>query len=150
MSKYLRPFRCEILTPEGHRERLEALSVVFPASDGMVGVLGGRAPLVTTVGAGGLTVEPTGHAKPVSYFVAGGFARMCDDVLTVLTEDCCLVKDLDGEQAWRDIEQARALPADTDAQIVRRDKLLHAAQMKFNLIQQRDGGPKSIDEIGEE
>ncbi len=150
MSKYLRPFRCDILTPEGHRQRLDALSVVFPASDGMVGVLGGRAPLVTTVGAGGLTVEPPGGAEPVRFFVAGGFARMCDDVLTVLTEDCCLVKDLDGEEAWREIERARALPIDTDAQIARRDELLHAAQTKFNLIQQRDGGPKSIDEIGEE
>jgi len=150
MPKYLRPFQCDILTPGGHRERIEALSVMFPASDGMVGVLGGRAPLVTTVGAGGLVVDPTGAGDQKRYFVAGGFARMCDDVLTILTEECCLIKDLDGEEAWRDIERARAMPMETDAQIARRDEMLHAAQMKFNLVQLRDGGPKSIDEIGEE
>jgi len=150
MSKYLRPFQCDILTPDGHRERNEALSVVLPASDGMVGVLGGRSPLVTTIGAGSLTVDPTGGEPQKHYYVAGGFARMCDDVLTVLTEECCSIKDLDGEEAWRDIERARVMPMDTEAQIARRDERLSAAQAKFNLVQLRDGGPKSIDEIGEE
>ena len=150
MSKFLRPFLCEILTPDGFRERIEALSAVFPARDGMVGVLGGRAPLVTTIGAGGLTVDAAGTAGQQKYFIAGGFARMCDDVLTVLAEECCPVSDLDGEEAWQEIQQARTMPAETADQVARRDELLHAARMKFNLIQERDGGPKSIDEIGEE
>jgi len=150
MARFLRPFRCEILSPDGFCERLEALSAVFPARDGMVGVLGGRAPLVTTIGAGGLTVDVPGAARQQKYFITGGFARMCDDVLTILAEECCPVKDLDGEEAWREIEQARAMPAETDAQIARRDEVLHVARMKFNLIQERDGGPKSVDEIGEE
>jgi len=71
MAKFLRPFRCEILTPDGFRERLEALSAVFPARDGMVGVLGGRAPLVTTIGAGGLKVDVTGTTRQKKYFIAG-------------------------------------------------------------------------------
>jgi len=150
MSKYLRPFQCDILTPDGHRERSEALSVVLPASDGMVGVLGGRSPLVTTIGAGPLTVDTAGAEGRKQYYVAGGFARMCDDVLTVLTEECRPIKDLDGEEAWREIERARVMPMETEAQIARRDERLAAAQAKFNLVQLRDGGPKSIDEIGEE
>ena len=150
MAKFLRPFSCEILTPDGFRERMEALSAVFPARDGMVGVLGGRAPLVTTVGAGGLTIDVTQSRKQKKYFIAGGFARMCDDVLTILPEECCLVRDLDGEEAWRDIQRVREMPAETETQLARRDELLHAARMKFNLIQQRDGGPKSIDEISVE
>lgn len=150
MAKFLRPFRCEVLTPDGFRDHVEALSAVFPAGDGMVGVLGGRAPLVTTIAAGELTVDVTGGGGPQRYFINGGFAQMCDDVLTILTEECCRVKDLNGEEAWRDIERARGMPAETEAQIVRRDEILHAAQMKFNLVQLRDGGPKSIDEIGEE
>ena len=150
MARFVRPFSCEILTPDGFCERMEALSAVFPAGDGMVGVLGGRTPLVTTIAAGGLTLDLSRGGGRREYFVSGGFARMCDNVLTVLAEECCPVKDLDGEKAWREIERARAMPADTDARVARRDKLLHAAQMKFNLIQTRDGGPKSVDEIGQE
>ena len=150
MAKFLRPFRCEILTPDGFCERLEALSAVFPARDGMVGVLGGRAPLVTTIGAGGLKVDVTGTTRQQKYFISGGFARMCDDVLTVLAEECCPVRDLDGEEAWQEIQRTQMMPAETADQIARREELLHAARMKFNLVQERDGGPKSIDEIGEE
>ena len=150
MARFLRPFRCEILTPDGFHEQLEALSVVFPAADGMVGVLGGRAPLAATIGTGGLTIDLTGGGGQQRYFISGGFARMCDDVLTILTEECSAVKDLDGKEAWREIERARAMPARTDAQIARRDEALHAAQVKFSLIQQRDGGPKSSDDIPRE
>ena len=56
-GRYQKRFELEVLTPEGRACFTEAVSVVFPASDGLVGVLGRRGPMVALMGAGPLTVQ---------------------------------------------------------------------------------------------
>ena len=136
MAEIIHPFRCEILTPDGVSESMEAAGVVFPASDGQMGVLGGRAPLLAMIGAGPLTVEETTGRK-LAYFIAGGFARMNEDLLTILAEECVPVEQLDPETIWGQIQQAHKLPRQTQAQIDRREEALHIAQTKFALAQKR-------------
>ena len=136
MGKLLHSFMVELVTPEGVSESIEALSVVLPASDGQVGILGGRAPLVAHLGAGRMTVTGRDGARG-DYYVAGGFARMQDDVLTVLAEECTPVDRIDPDAAWDDIERALAMPSDTAADLERRDGALHAARTRFRLVQER-------------
>jgi F-type H+-transporting ATPase subunit epsilon len=79
-------FRCEILTPEATLLAAEAESVVFPAADGLVGVLPRRAPLAAVVGKGQVTVR---SAQGESRFqVKGGVAHMQGNTLTILAEEC--------------------------------------------------------------
>jgi F-type H+-transporting ATPase subunit epsilon len=81
-----RTFRCELFSADKPVAELEATSVVMPARDGLMGVLASRAPVVTALGAGTLTVRAPG--REASYRVAGGLARMKDNVLTVLAQTC--------------------------------------------------------------
>ena len=61
----------------------EASFVVFPAHDGEMGILKGRAPLVCKLGIGALRVEASDGEKTL--YVDGGFAQMLGNDLTILT-----------------------------------------------------------------
>ena len=138
MSRYIRPFGCEVLTPTGRVCAQEAISVILPAGDGQYGVLGGRSPLVTMLGGGPLTIETSGGER-LEYFAAGGFASMRDNVLTVVADECTLLSDLDREDASRraGIERAREMPVDTDESYERRTERLAVARARFSLVQAR-------------
>jgi F-type H+-transporting ATPase subunit epsilon len=136
MAKFSRSFRCDILTPTGLSQSMEALSASFPAPDGLVGILGGRAPLVSLIGVGPLTVRAT-DGRQHDYFLDGGFAQMNDDVLLILAEQCIATERLDRETVWEEIAQARRMPLATDAEMARRDRALDVARIKFSLIQRR-------------
>jgi F-type H+-transporting ATPase subunit epsilon len=134
MGKYTKAFRCEVLTAEGEGfVTTEAQVVVFPGADGQVGVLADRAPLIAAVGAGVLTVvEPAGQRE---YYVAGGFARVGENRMTLLADECMPIERIDPEQAWDEIEAARRLPADTREAAERRRERLDRARTKFRLAQ---------------
>jgi F-type H+-transporting ATPase subunit epsilon len=149
---FRRRFQVEVLTPEGRLCSVEAESARFPASDGLVGVLGGRGPMVALVGAGPLTIGlPDGAAK--EYYAAGGFAHMLDNVLVFLAEECTALSDLDREEVWEEITRARALPAETDEEVRRRDERVTVARIKFSLVQayhRRGKGPRSGVDLDED
>lgn len=133
-TRYRRPFRLEVVTPEGRLCSLEVVSAVFPASDGLVGVLGGHGPMVAMVGAGPLTLRELG-GDVQEFYVAGGFAHVESDSMRLLAEECTPLADLDREAAWEEIQRARALPAETAEEIERRRQRLTVAQTKFNVAQ---------------
>jgi len=135
MPSYQRLFRCEVITPAGRAYAGELVSAVFPAPDGLVGVLGGRGPLVTLLGSGPLTVRPaSGNAE--QYYVSGGFARFHENTLTLLPEQCMAVRDIDPEQAWEEINAAQQMPRETPEERAARDEALQAARSKFSLAQE--------------
>nr|MDP9122840.1 F0F1 ATP synthase subunit epsilon [Acidobacteriota bacterium] len=77
-------FHLSVITPERAVLETDATFVAFPAHDGEVGILKDRAPLLFRLGAGVMRVEaPEGKR---ALFVAGGFAQMVDNRLTILTE----------------------------------------------------------------
>jgi len=49
-----RPFRCEVLEPEGRVCDLQATSAVVPSAGGSMGILYGRAPVVVRLAVGGV------------------------------------------------------------------------------------------------
>ncbi len=134
MPSLNRPFRCEVITPEGRAFGGELTSATFPAPDGLVGVLGGRGPLVMLLGSGQLTVREL-SGEEASYFVAGGFARFMDNALTLMAEECDPVPEIDAEDAWTRIEAAQDLPQETETQARARDEALQRARNRFRLAQ---------------
>ncbi len=135
-AAYRRVFRYELFTPEGSAGSDEAISATFPALDGQVGVLGGRGPMVSLLGAGPLTIE-TLDGQRREYFVSGGFAQVRDGLLTVLAEQCLPVDQIDLEAAWAELQEALKLPTQTDRERAWRDEAVAAARKKFNLTQKR-------------
>ncbi len=129
-----RTIHCEVLTPDGHRYVADARMVVFPAADGLVGILPGRAPLVAALGAGMLTITAPGGEKD-EYYLARGFAQVHEDTMTILADECVPVGEINPEQAWDEIESARAMTQETPGAAARRGRLLDAARIKFRLAQ---------------
>jgi len=94
-----------VITPE--RIVLDEVveSVVFPAVDGLTGVLPRHAPMVAALGPGELRYGPVGGGR--RYFVAGGFAEVHGDTMRVITEASERASEIDVERAERSAQRAR-------------------------------------------
>ena len=78
-------FHCSVVTPEKPVFEGEVTQVVVPGHDGEIGFLRDRAPILLQVGQGTLRITTDGgQARRLT--VAGGFAQMKDNNLTVLTD----------------------------------------------------------------
>ena len=85
--------RFELVTPSRLLLAEHADMVVVPGGDGDFGVLPGHAPLLSTVCPGVLDVYK-GDATPRRIFVAGGFAEVSADRVTVLAEEAVPAADI--------------------------------------------------------
>ena len=84
-----------VITPERQVLNEKADSVVIPAHDGELGVLGNRAPLMCELGIGELRYRGCGSGGRV--FVDGGFAQVNENVVTVLTPRAIAAEDVSAE-----------------------------------------------------
>lgn len=98
--------RLEIVTPD--RVVLEANVdyVGAPGVDGEFGVLPGHIPLLSALAIGELYYRQGQDTRWV--FVAGGFAEVADDRMSILAEAAELAPDIDVERAKKAMERARA------------------------------------------
>jgi len=124
-------FHCSVITPERAVLETDATFVAFPAHDGEVGILKHRAPLLYKLGVSELRVEsPEGNER---LFVAGGFAQMVEDRLTILTEQAKRLDEIDRAAAQKALVEARAMPMVTDAQFAARQQAVRSAEMQLKL-----------------
>jgi F-type H+-transporting ATPase subunit epsilon len=81
--------------------------VVVPGSEGDFGVLAGHSPVVSTLRFGTIEVHDDGAVKD-RIFVAGGFAEVTPDGVTVLAEDAARLTEIDKGAVSSQIESLRA------------------------------------------
>jgi F-type H+-transporting ATPase subunit epsilon len=99
--------KIEIVTPENAVLSSQASSVVLPGANGEMEVLPGHLPLLTGLDIGQLTVHGLGGKKGTRiFFVDGGFAEVLSDAVTVITETCDGVNEIDVLTARTAIEDA--------------------------------------------
>ena len=79
-------FKCALLTGEAVVLSVDAESVIFPAPDGLVGVLPERAPLASVLGKGPVVIRSSD--KTYHYSISGGVAHMRGQTLTLLADEC--------------------------------------------------------------
>lgn len=127
-------FRCEISGPDGPVTDEAVHSCVLPAADGYMGIMAGRAPLAAVVGTGQITLTDADGEKR-ELFVSRGFLRVRENHMTILAEECKPLEDLDAEEAWDLLQQAYALPQETDEQRALRDEALQIGRTRFSLAQ---------------
>lgn len=125
-------FQLSVVTPEREVLTAQARFAALPAYDGEIGFLPRRAPLLTQLGAGLLRYEDAEGAKR-RLFVAGGFAQMVDDKLTLLTEEARDPAGISSETAAQSLADADRLVATTDAEFVRKDRALQRARALVRL-----------------
>src|SRR5690606_27623949 len=91
-------FRCTIVTPESPILDEDAKYVSFPAWDGQIGIMPNRAPLLAKLGAGPMRVDlASGQSR--TFFVAGGFAQMKGNKLSVLSDEAKPAEQIDRASA---------------------------------------------------
>lgn len=116
-----RAFRCRVVTPAESLLDEQTVYASIPAFDGLMGVLPGRAPLVTRLGVGELTIRTategsdrsTGGER--SFFVDSGFIKMAEGDLIILAERAIPAERLSEQDAQAELAEAEARVADPDA-----------------------------------
>ena len=103
-----RTLRCSIVTPSDSVFDAEASYVSFPAWDGQQGVMPGQSPILSRLGVGAMRVD-LADGKRRDFWVAGGFAQVQGDVVTILTEHAAEPADLSAEDAEQELREANAL-----------------------------------------
>lgn len=82
----------------------------LPAADGEMGVLPGHAPMIVALKGGVISVTEGGQVTE-RLFVAGGFAEVTAERVTVLADEATPVADLSREEAERRVAAAEAAVA---------------------------------------
>jgi F-type H+-transporting ATPase subunit epsilon len=109
-------FQLELVSPEKLLLSRAVEMVVIPASEGEMGVLPGHAPMIVTLRGGTIRVIEGGKDQE-RLFVAGGFAEVTPERVTILADEATPVSDLSKAEAERrivDAEAAYELIAATD------------------------------------
>ncbi|MBL0932555.1 MAG: F0F1 ATP synthase subunit epsilon [Alphaproteobacteria bacterium] len=97
----------ELVSPERLVLSENVDMVVVPGSEGDFGVLAGHSPVVSTLRFGTIEVHDDGAVKD-RIFVAGGFAEVTPDGVTVLAEDAARLTEIDKAAVSSEIETLRA------------------------------------------
>ena len=136
MAKHQRKFTLDILTPDGPVLSTTAVSLVAPAVDGQIGVLGGHSPLLAMIGAGRLSLEDQdGLAR--EFFVSGGFMDIRESAVNVLPEQCLDLPKILPQEAQAELVRAQQMPKDSPESRARRQDALTIAQAKVRVTEKR-------------
>ncbi|MAM96081.1 F0F1 ATP synthase subunit epsilon [Parvibaculum sp.] len=106
--------------------------VTVPGTEGDMGIMGGHAPVMSTLRPGVIGVEAEGQPER-HYFVRGGFAEVTPAGLTVLAEHTVPLDELDAAALELEIENAGQDVADAKTDAKRQaaqEKLDHLKQLR--------------------
>jgi F-type H+-transporting ATPase subunit epsilon len=122
----------ELVTPEKLLFSEQVEMVVVPGTEGLFGVLPRHAPFISTLRPGVLEVYEGGKVKE-RIFVAGGFAEVTPERLTVIAERAVPVAEIDRsatEQRIKDLrDDLAAAKTDGEKKVVQ--EALDAAQAEL-------------------
>ena len=90
--------------------------------------------MIAMIGAGTLVAVSTEGEKEV-FYISGGFAHVRENEVTILAEECIRQADIDPEQAWEQLQEARMMPTTNDEELAAREQAVLAANAKFTLAQ---------------
>lgn len=100
-------FQLELVSPEKLLLSRQVDMVVIPAAEGEMGVLAGHAPMIVTLRGGAIRVQEAGQWTE-SLFVAGGFAEVTGERVTILADEAIPVATLSQAAAARRVAEAEA------------------------------------------
>lgn len=113
-------FHAALVSPEAQFLDTQVTSVQVPAHDGSVGLLTHRAPLVTRLGIGVLTMQSVDG--PRRFVIAGGYAQMHENTLTILAEEALAAGEVTAERLADERARLAELTGTDRASMERRQK----------------------------
>ncbi len=131
MSEVNNTVEFELVSPERLLMSEAVEMVVVPGAEGDFGVLPGHSLLISAVRPGVINIHEGGEIKD-SIFVAGGFAEVSPERCTVLAEEAIPVDAIDGAEAEKRLQDARAAlgaAEDDNAKAAAETELLAAEAM---------------------
>jgi len=84
-----------VVTPEGVLYKGDASFVAAPGSEGELGVLPSHTPLLSSLGAGVLRIDPKDGGSPVRFAIRGGFLQVVHDTVTLLVTEALAPEQVD-------------------------------------------------------
>jgi len=100
-------FQLELVSPEKLLLSRQVEMVVFPAAEGEMGVLAGHAPMIVSLRGGVIAVHEGGQVTD-QLFVAGGFAEVAADRVTILADEATPLASLSKSEAQIRLKEAEA------------------------------------------
>lgn len=100
-------FQLEILTPERVFYRGECLSLIVPITDGMLGIMANREPIIASLANGeAYYTKPDG--EKILFSISGGMIDVENNTAKVLCEYALLPEEIDEEWERREAANARS------------------------------------------
>ncbi len=118
----------DLVSPERLLLSEQVDMVTVPGAEGDMGIMGGHAPVMSTLRPGVIGVQVEGQPER-RYFVRGGFAEVTPAGLTVLAEHTVPLDELDAEALAREIANAEEDLADAKS-----DEARQRAQEKLDQL----------------
>jgi F-type H+-transporting ATPase subunit epsilon len=100
-------FQLELVSPEKLLLSRPVEMAVIPAAEGEMGVLAGHAPMIVALRGGVIAVHEGGQVTE-RLFVAGGFAEVAPDRVTILADEATPLASLSKSEAERRLVEAEA------------------------------------------
>lgn len=100
-------FQLELVSPEKLLLSRAVEMAVIPAAEGEMGVLAGHAPMIVALRGGVISVREGGQVTE-QLFVAGGFAEVAPDRVTILAEEATPLANLSKAEAQLRLKEAEA------------------------------------------
>ena len=128
--------RLDIVTPDKVVLSTDVEYVSAPGAEGEFGVLPGHAPLLSALSVGELYYRADN--KTYWAFIAGGFAEVSDDKVTILAESAELASEIDVDRARQAKERAEArirdYKPDSGIDLVRAQSALTRAINRISVV----------------
>lgn len=130
-----KPFQVEVITPDRCAMKEDMVSLQFPASDGLTGVLANHAPLISTLVIGELHARDT-KGKEHRLAVGEGFVEVLKNNVKVLSDFADFDKEIDvkrAEEAKKRAEERLKRRKDADIDVERAELALKRALLRLKL-----------------
>ncbi len=122
---------CQVVTPEKRTVDVDANFVLLTAVDGQIGILPDHAPLLCELTPG--MVKIVVGDRPDYYFVAGGFAEVLDNNLTILTSEAVHASDIHADEIQKRLEELRSATPQTEADRITISREIKIAEAKLEI-----------------
>lgn len=100
-------FQLEILTPQRVFFRGQCQSLIVPITDGMLGVMANRAPIMASL-TSGEAYYTTPEGQKILFSISGGMIDVQENTVKVLCEYALLPEEIDEARERLEAESARA------------------------------------------
>lgn len=127
-------FRCTLVTPDEQVLDEQVVYASIPAWDGQLGLMAQRAPLVAQLGDGPMRLDYA-DGKSRWFFLAGGFAQMKENQLSLMTEEALPAEQINRQQVDAQLQEVQANLPTNEEQAAQKQRRIRRAQILLQLLE---------------